>query len=135
MSATYSARDAARRVGTSDAAMRRAIASGRIRPSQVNGIWQLTDEDIEVLRRDTDARHDARRRTPDASATPTQTDADHWRRLVEQLHRENVELAGRVGFLQAEVLQLREQVKQLSGPMGPIPASEPRRQFKMMSSS
>jgi hypothetical protein len=33
---------------------------------------------------------------------------------LDRLHRENLELAGRVGFLQAEVLQLREQVTLLS---------------------
>ncbi len=43
---------------------------------------------------------------------------------MDRLTRENVELAGRVGFLQSGVLQLREQVKLLSA-LAPQPASEP----------
>ena len=36
-----------------------------------------------------------------------------WARLVEQLHRENLEMAGRLGFYQAENLQLKSQVQAL----------------------
>ena len=122
MSATYSARDAARRVGLSDAAVRRAIASGHINPAQIDGMWRLTDEDLATLRTLRRSRFDARRRTTDAAATSLRdapasaTPPDALVALVERQQHPLIEMAGRIGFLQACVQDLEQEIRLLKAP-------------------
>ncbi len=47
--------------------------------------------------------------------------------LVDRLQRENVELAGRVGFLQAQVLVRDQRILALSAPADPVVDQEPER--------
>ncbi len=47
--------------------------------------------------------------------------------LVERLQRENVELAGRVGFLQAQVLVRDQRILALSAPADPVVEQAPER--------
>ena len=70
-----------------------------------------------------------------ATGTPPAQDDAPWQAMTEliavndRLSRENVELAGRVGFLQAEVLRLKEQVALLEAPKpdpsDPAPVERP----------
>lgn len=48
-------------------------------------------------------------------------DAGHWAALVERLHRENVELAGRVGFYQARIQELEGRLLLTAGTSVGIP--------------
>ena len=48
---------------------------------------------------------------PPGAVELQQDAAAHWARLVQQLPRENLDLAGRLGFYQAENLQLKSQVQ------------------------
>ncbi len=122
MSATYSARDAARRVGLSDAAVRRAIASGHINPAQIDGMWRLTDEDLATLRTLRRSRSDARRRTTDAAATsqgdaPTSaTHPDALVGLIERQQQQLIEMGRQIGLLQAQLQATEQEVRLLRAP-------------------
>ena len=122
MGATYSARDAARRVGLSDAAVRRAIASGRINPTQVDGMWRLTDDDLATLRALRHSRIDARRRTTDAAAT-SQGDApasvthpDALIAMVERQQQQLIEMGRQIGLLQAQLQVAEQELRLLKAP-------------------
>ena len=54
-----------------------------------------------------------------------QADSGALAAVVDRLSRENVELAGRCGFLQARVQQLEGEVKALQAPRDPEPEPEP----------
>jgi excisionase family DNA binding protein len=133
MSAYLSARRAAALCGVSEKTVRRWIASGKLPAEKVDGLFRV---DADTLRRlqaqgnghaappphhpadsAADSRTD-RAAGPDMSApqaaAPAAAEAAHLAALVAQLHRENVELAGRLGFYQARNAELEERVKLLT---------------------
>ena len=129
MGATYSARDAARRVGLSDAAVRRAIASGRINPTQVDGMWRLTDDDLATLRALRRSRIDARRRTTDAAAT-SQGDApasvthpDALIAMIERQQQQLIEMGRQIGLLQAQLQAAEQEIRLLKAPSATVVAN------------
>ena len=122
MGEALSARQAAARCGVSERTLRRWIVSGRLAAAQENGAFRIKPEDLApFLPQGRSAVATAAaiplgaaelQHLQEADAAPLQQDAAaHWTRLVEQLHRENLELAGRLGFYQAENLQLKSQVQ------------------------
>ena len=122
MGEALSARQAAARCGVSERTLRRWIVSGRLAAAQENGAFRIKPEDLApFLPQGRSAVATAAaiplgaaelQHVQEADAAPLQQDAAaHWTRLVEQLHRENLELAGRLGFYQAENLQLKSQVQ------------------------
>ena len=133
---TYSARDAARRVGLSDAAVRRAIASGHINPAQIDGMWRLTDDDLATLRTLRRSRSDARRRTTDAAATSqgdvpaSVTHPDALVGLIERQQQQLIEMGRQIGLLQAQLQAAEQEIQLLRAPtvkglQSPDPAPEP----------
>ncbi len=123
-----SARQAAAYCGVNEKTVRRWIASGRLSAVQEDGAFRIAAADLEPLaagRRtsatvivDRDAA--APRPTADTgavtAAAPPPHEAAHLAELVKQLHRENVELAGRCGFLQARVQDLEREIRLLREP-------------------
>ncbi len=137
---------AARQLGLTVEAVRKRIHRGTLRAHKVDDRWFVVlpaPDDAGRTSRDTgqdDKRsglHPVQPVVPDAVMDDVQDTVrlddrgqdvrdgvvrvlaqqlDEARGMAERLHRENVELAGRVGFLQAEVLQLKDQVRMLAAP-------------------
>jgi excisionase family DNA binding protein len=133
MSAYMSARQAAAWCGVSEKTVRRWIASGKLPAEKVDGAFRVAADTLHQLRArgnghaahppnpHADIAADSRTDNaagPDMSAPqgadPAAVEAAHLAALVAQLHRENVELAGRVGFYQARIQDLEGRVKLLT---------------------
>jgi excisionase family DNA binding protein len=129
-----SARDAAARCGVSDRTVRRWIARGRL-PAERDGrdfridpaelgplIGQLADNDSD----DAAAESDVSEQVPHPAAALSDGLSERIKLLemLDQRDRTIMELAGRVGYYQAENEQLRTTLKALQAPQEEPPVQE-----------
>ena len=115
--------DAARHLQVAAATVRRRLKRGQLRGRQVSRPYGFTWE-VWVDGVSTDGQTDEERSTPHID-----TERD---RLIMHLTEQNVQLAGRVGWLEAQLQQARELVRQLQAPsVAPVlensPQSAPQR--------
>ena len=108
--------------------VRRWIASGRLSAVHEDGAFRITAVDLEpfaagrrtpatvIVDRDAAAPRPIADTGAVKAAAPPPHEAAHLAELVKQLHRENVELAGRCGFLQARVQDLERENRLLRAP-------------------
>ena len=125
--------EASQILGLSHEAIRKRLHRGTLEGCKVDGRWMVRlptgrlDADLDDPGACQDARQDVAGRLngrqdgrPDDgiwTVAGRQDERQDTRdALIERLYRDNLELAGRCGFLQAEVLHLREQVALLSAP-------------------
>jgi len=141
MAAYMSARQAAAYCGVSEKTVRRWIASGKLAAQRDGASFKIAADSLYALQArgnghaadrshpHVDIAADSRAAgaaPPDMSASPAAAEAAHLAALVAQLHRENVELAGRLGYFQAKNAELEERVKLLAaGPPAEMPANAP----------
>ena len=119
--------DAARRMGLSSEALKKRLIRGTVPGRKVDGRWMVLVPDVchdvtpDVTTRD-DGHHDGRH---DDGVTPS-SQPSLRDELIERLHRENVELAGRIGWLMAELEQARREILLLKASVsqGEMPASQ-----------
>ena len=118
--------EAAQRLGTTPAAIRKRLERGRLRGRKVGGRWFVvlsSKQDRPSAKEDTGhgvslgsdssfrvSQVDDSECDMGGGALGTLHVSDLWERL-DRMHRENLELAGRVGFYQAEIQQLRVQLE------------------------
>src|SRR5919199_1324959 len=101
--------EAADRLGLSQEAIRKRIHRGTLAGRKVDGRWLvLLPEDRPDIRPDVSGRSDGRQ--DDGSLTASGHPDDGLADLIQQLHRENLELAGRLGFYQSEIQHLQAQL-------------------------
>jgi excisionase family DNA binding protein len=62
---------------------------------------------------------------PAIETAAPRTESDHLAHLVERLHRDNMELAARLGYYQAQVQFLEERLRVLTPPPAPAAAVAP----------
>jgi hypothetical protein len=126
--------DAARRMGLSSEALKKRLIRGTVPGRKVDGRWVVLAEGLNLVYEvnvtpPPDTRHDGQDDvTPDVTTrddgrhdsgvTPSPRTEPGFSRdaLIERLHRENVELAGRIGWLMAELEAARQAIRQLSAP-------------------
>ncbi len=120
-----SVQEAANRLGVSERTIRRRIKAGKLVATQIptsQGYeWSIhLDNAVQVDRGAVHLDNTAVQPTEDAH--PTRADEHALLRtleLVEKLQRENLDLAGRVGFYQAKLQDAEEQIRLLSAPKEP----------------
>ena len=144
MDSTHSVQQAAAHFGVSEKTIRRRIAAGELYafkvPTAQGYEWRIqVDTDAVHLPGDAvqlDAQPVQEPGQP-AIHVDTEQNAALLRALdmVDELRRENVQLAGQVGYLQRQAFELQEQVRMLTvekepdeeqHPPQPEPPSEPR---------
>ena len=109
--------DAARRMGLSSEALKKRLIRGTVPGRKVDGRWMVLVPDAchdvtpDVTTRD-DGHHDGRH---DDGVIPSSQPSPRDE-LIERLHRENLELAGGVGWLMAELEQAWQEIRLLSAP-------------------
>ncbi len=140
---TMTTAEAAFHLGVSERTVRRWVSKGKLRGELVDGtlLVSLTsagaDSDADIC-----GHEDSHADSSGQSATADAVTRGHVEleavlalsdrlqdsmALVERLQRENVELAGRVGFLQAQVLVRDQRILALSAPADPMVEEEPER--------
>jgi hypothetical protein len=142
MATHLSARQAADHCGVSEKTVRNWIATGKLSAEKVDGTFQIAVEALDAVVRG--HLHGSAAAEPMAaksaesfrgrSATSTGTTADRPAdtpadgvialiealRLIDKLQDANQQLAGQVGFLQAQLEQAREQLRLLAPPPTPV---------------
>ena len=128
MGAYLSARQAAAYCGVNEKTVRRWIASGRLSAVHEDGAFRIAAVDLGpfaagrrtpaavIVDRDAAAPRPSADTGAAKAAAPPPHEAAHLAELVKQLHRENVEQAGRCGFLQARVQELERENRLLRAP-------------------
>ena len=125
--------EASQILGLSQEAIRKRLHRGTLQGCKVDGRWmvRLPTGRLDADRDDPDACQDARQDVagrlagrPDdgtwtASGCPDERQ-DARDALLERLYRDNLELAGRCGFLQARVQDLEREVQLLRAPSGEL---------------
>lgn len=118
-----SARDAAARCGVSERTVRRWIVKGRLAADRDGREFRISPDALNpFIGHAADNRHPAAAPT-DLSAAPLQQGAAlsadtsvELVRLVDRLQRENLELGGRIGYLQSELQHATATIKALQAP-------------------
>lgn len=120
----------------SEKTVRRWVASGRLTADKRGRSFRIRASDLAAVAGHDDGRT-ADSRNGSASgpvlsangAAPIpdrpHPDGAHWAALVDKLTQQNLEMAGRLGYLQAELAQAREQIKALQAPKEPIAPPPP----------
>jgi excisionase family DNA binding protein len=134
MSAYLSARAAAEACGVSEKTIRNWIRSGRLSAERAADGFRIAPEQLEPLRRSSAPHTNGlRAEAPrgDESAENGRggrprndaegADSAEWASLVRHLTQQNLEMAGRLGFLQAQLQAKDEQIKALEAPEEPAP--------------
>jgi excisionase family DNA binding protein len=128
--AFLSARDAAARCGVSERTVRRWIVKGRLPADRDGREFRIASEALAPFighaadnGQDAAASSDMSAASPQHSAALSADVAAELLHLVDKLQQQNLELAGRVGYYQAENEQLRTTLKALQAPQ-PEPSSE-----------
>jgi excisionase family DNA binding protein len=121
--AYLSARDAAARCGVSERTVRRWIVKGRLPADRDGREFRIACEALApFLGHAADngqgaaAESDMSAASPQQGAALSADVAAGLLHLVDRLQRENLELAGRLGFLQAELQQRDETIRALQAP-------------------
>jgi excisionase family DNA binding protein len=124
-SAYLSARDAAARCGVSERTVRRWIVKGRLPADRDGREFRITPEALAPFIGHAADNGQGAAAESDMAAAPQQQGAAlsadvaaGLLHLVDRLQRENLELAGRVGYYQAETEQLRTRLAALEAPRG-----------------
>ncbi len=136
---TMTTAEAAFHLGVSERTVRRWVSKGKLRGELVDGTLLVS---LTSAGADSDADICGHADSSGQSATADAVTRGHVEleavlalsdrlqdsmALVERLQRENVELAGRVGFLQAQVLVRDQRILALSAPADPMVEEEPER--------
>jgi excisionase family DNA binding protein len=135
MTALLSLQEAAERLGVSERTVQRRIAKGTVQAYKTDTprgqVWRVildspvvphdsTQNGAAVVHDSISVTHDS---TPPATPAP---DLDRLVDLVDRLTRDNQQLAGQLGFVQAKLQAAEEQIRLLSVPKdAPAPAAEP----------
>jgi excisionase family DNA binding protein len=119
-----SVKEAALQLGIDEKTVRTRIKAGVIPALKVSRpqgyTWHIFPDGLPAH---LDAQVDP---APDPGGTqvdppPTHVDPAPLVQLVEKLHAENTNLAGQLGFVQAQLLEATERIKLLEGPKEPEP--------------
>jgi excisionase family DNA binding protein len=113
--------------------VRRWIASGRLRAVRRGRVYRIDPSDLAPFM-EQDGTEDGEHSGPSGQDAPGAPGIPGMERpevsgliealrLVEKLQQQNLELAGRVGFYQAQVEQLRQQLA-LAAPASPEPTPD-----------
>jgi excisionase family DNA binding protein len=121
---TYlSARDAAARCGVSERTIRRWIVRSRLVADKDGREFRISPEALEPFIGHAADNGQAAAALEDVSAAPLQQGAAlsvdtsvELVRLVDRLQRENLELGGRIGYLQSELQHATATIKALQAP-------------------
>jgi excisionase family DNA binding protein len=127
LSDRVSVQEAAARCGVAERTVRRWIESGRVRSVRTLRGARVDPRDLPSppitsghlnghVRPDPDEAPDLSGLSGDGHQRPDLTVALEALRLVEKLQQQNLELAGRVGYLQAELTQARDRILALEPP-------------------
>src|SRR3989442_4007268 len=139
MSAYLSARAAAEACGVSEKTIRDWTRAGRLSAERAADGFRIAPEQLEPFRRasaPTSAPHTngVRAEAPHAEGSAEGdrggrprngaegADSAEWAALVRHLTQQNLEMAGRLAFLQAQMQAKDEQIKALMAPREPEPA-------------
>ncbi len=128
MDSGLSIQEAAKRLGISEKTIRRRIKAGSLRASKLatsQGFEWRVHVDIQAVQVDSQHVQQPPLAAVQLDSQP-QSSSDVLKALeiIERLQRENMELAGRLGFYQARTLELEERVKLLEAPRQEEPAQE-----------
>jgi excisionase family DNA binding protein len=128
VSAFLSVREAAVMAGVSERTIRRWLRSGQVRAVKRGGSYRIRPNALAAM-----IGHDGTEEADDGVDSPPAAGIDasdtadvattgvaELTRLVRDLQQQNLELAGRVGYFQAENAQLRERLA-LMAPAAPEP--------------
>ena len=125
----YSVPEAARLLGITPRAVRKRIEAGTLCGTRVGRDWVVVlpgeriaerQEPREELGEPRELTSTAREpnaspvELPSSPAEPGEPTAPKW--LVEQLYRDNVQLAGQLGFYQARIQELERRILELEAP-------------------
>jgi excisionase family DNA binding protein len=122
MSNGYTIVQAAQALHRSTKQVRRYIKDGRLPASKVGGEWRI--HSLDLGDRTPSARVNAGHQGghvqgPPPTSPPRDAAISAMERLVEDLRRENLQLAGQLGAATERVRNLEEQVKLLNAPPRP----------------
>jgi hypothetical protein len=139
MSDLLSVQQAAARCGVAERTVRRWITSGRLQsdtgprgaliaPGNLEPFLRRVGHVHEKVRTATAAETDS----PDAvpGGPDATSDMSEALRLIEKLQQQNMELAGRVGYYQAQLDQARDTIKMLEAPRAEAPVISSKREEK-----
>ncbi len=121
--------EASQVLGLSQEAIRKRLHRGTLEGCKVDGRWMVRlptgrlDADLDDPEACQDARQDVAGRLdgrqdgrPDDGIWTVTGRQDERDALIERLYRDNLELAGRCGFLQARVQDLEREIRLLTAP-------------------
>ncbi len=128
MDSGLSIQEAAKQLGLSEKTIRRRIKAGSLRASKLatsQGFEWRVHVDSQTVHVDSQPVQEPSQVAVQLDSQP-QSSSDVLKALeiIERLQRENMELAGRLGFYQARTLELEERVKLLEAPRQEEPAQE-----------
>jgi excisionase family DNA binding protein len=131
VSTFLSVREAAVTAGVSERTIRRWLRSGQVRAAKRGGSYRIRPNALTAMigrdgTEEVDAGADAAAATvidTSDTAAAAMSGVSELTRLVRDLQQQNLELAGRVGYFQAENAQLRERLA-LMAPAAPEPAPD-----------
>ncbi len=134
MSTNLSIKEAAEHFGISESTVRRRIKDGILKayqqPTTQGYEWRIVvpDEDEQVSHQDDDQVATVTDHIVTSSEQVLTLDATALVAELRRLHDQNVQLAGQVGYLQAQLQQAQERIRLLEAPKEPeeeTPAPQP----------